>query len=300
MNQLIIETQPAGADIKRGKAFAGIDFGDNGVPIDMASLFLTGADLLLVDNFQRLQETGCKSLEAPPEREERIVRNMEKMVGVIKNLGAAFGREPAIIKTSDFMGGSRYSHVLQEASARIMKDDVLLKKALAAAPGKEKGTYESLIYTMNEAACCDMMAREQRCIKIGPLSEKAYDEVTAGVVPYLKFAYLEDAHPLRSGAVAQHYKTSGFQAEKRNRILLGEPLAISSSKLESACEGSLRSLARLGSEAKAARGGARITNEEIDGSQGRDLLRMTKGLVIENLLAPYNQARSPSPAYRAV
>ena len=127
--------------------------------------------------------------------------------------------------------------------------------------------------------------------KIGPSTEVVYDALIRDLGLDIGFAYLIDAYALGTKQPEKviHYIPNHKGKTGGQRLFLDEPLSIAESKILLGPEESSHYLLRLASIAGYHIGKNYLTKGEIDNLHGKKLKKITKNLVLENILKPYKE-----------
>ncbi len=261
--------------------FSGVNFGDN-LPVELVNIVLAGSDmqeynLLLVDEFQKMNG----------ENEDKIQRRKAKIKDGLERLSEVYGVRTGIIECSDFMHDSNFREVLDE-NREIIMGNGLYDKVLQTVPERFKKIGD-IQYPLNEIACVDYFARDGVEVKLGPGTEKAYDNIIREMGFNMGFAYFRDAFALgtKTPESVVHYLPKDKGQNNGQRIFLDEDSNKTLSKLSMGPDEANRYFLRLASAAGVRLGKDYLANEEIDKLYGKKLKRACKDYVRENILSPY-------------
>ena len=273
------------------KAFLGLGFGPEGVPIDVVPLHLLGRTLpdfklLVVDEFAKFNSHDAG-------------QEIQKLEEALDRLDGIYG-ETNRMKCSDFMGSRLYEGVLHELQPTIEFNEELRNLALETVPPKYRNRANVLDYTTNEIACVAYLYLTDGIrLKIGPDRERLYDELIRSLSKYvrytvgypgrdsvfpddLEFGYTIPAFSLRGKPITPYTTLSSS-----DRIFLNESEQDVVTKLITASEKGLRYFATIGCVASSILG----RYHDIKSVQTLDrtrLLDVTADVLINGIIRPYN------------
>jgi histidinol-phosphate aminotransferase len=267
--------------LEEKKAFLGMSFSYEGVPIDVTGLFLAGLEskeysILLVDEFLRFNKVSEKYISP-------ALNRMKRTLEALKNL---YEFEPEIMLSSEFMKSNGYKKVLEETKEQV-KECELADKLLQTVPEKYRASKDALRYPLNEIACVEFLRRTKGVeVKLGPPQEKKYDEVMQDLGLDIDFAYVLPAYALGTKEPEQvvHYVPNHKGKTNGQRLFLDEPLHKAMSKLLLGPEEASRYLLNLASFSGYRLGKDYLTEEEIDSLYGKKLKKIAKRFVLETYL----------------
>lgn len=259
-----------------------------GIPIDIVGLFLAGIDtkeysILIVDEFQRFNHV----------KEDDIKLGLQKIKRSLNVLSKIYDFRPNIIVSSDFMRTSEYKQTSESIERRISElglNDDLLKTV----PPKYR-TYENpCLYPLNEIACVDFLIKNQGIgVKIGPSKEHSYDSIMRKIGLNVNFAYVIDAYAL--GTENNHAESViHYIPEHRGtgqRLLLPDSMfRKEEDKIMLGPDEAARYFLTLASVSGHRLNKTYLSPEEIKQLFGKKLRKVSRNLVLENIIKPYQEA----------
>jgi len=284
--KLIESTSPENINLEEEISFMGIGFGYYNVPIDVVPLFLAGLytkqySILLVDEFQRFNNI-------PEEEIEIGLLNIRK---ALENLNSLYNFNPEVLIASDFMRSQGYKVVLKDIEERINNLN-LNEKLLQTVPEKFRNRKNSTIYPLNEIACVEFLRSSRNFeVKIGPSKEKVYDEIMQDLSLDVSFAYTIDAYALgtKEPEIVIPYIPTSRGINMGQRIFLNEDIKKSEAKLMLGPEEANKYLLKIASISGFLLNKEYSTEEEINNLKGKRLKKITKRLVLDNIILPYKK-----------
>ncbi len=261
----------------------GISYDTQGIPIDVLPIYLLNSfledfDLLVVDEFLKM---NGKSVE-------EVKYGREKLLQAIATFDSLYGFSSEPILCSDFMRSEEYLNTFQSTSERI-KDAGEEERILETIPLNKRHLPSARDYPVHELACVQFFSDQGFSLKIGPTKEKQYDEIMSSLGFEMEFAYLLDAMALgtKSPDSVVHYLPSSKGPNNGQRILLEDSLDKALTKLMQGSNDAMRYFNKIASVSGHLLGKDYRQLEEIELSHGKRLKRDTMRLVSDNILKPY-------------
>jgi len=277
------------------KAFFGVGFNGNGVPVDVAGVHLIGNlsghfSLLLTDEFPALNG----------ENPEDTAKGLQAMEKSLKTLGTVIAPVP-LLRCSDFFDTPAYREILGQVRSRVMTDKRLYPvsngKGYVIATDLQSATRDTIPrhlrgsdieYSLNEYACVGFLNAQGFGAKAGQDREKLYDGVMQHLFPGMSFVHAKKVYDL---SLAPKDVTQYAAKPGETRIFLDDTGDEAVGKMDSATPQTLRYLATIGAIAGDVSGRSYIEPKRIIGMQGERLRDAAARMVTENILAPYKRGR---------
>ena len=222
------------------KAFMGIGFGPEGVPIDIVQYHLLGRllpdfTLLVVDEFGKFNGSD-------PQESKKLEKALDRLDDI-------YG-ETSRIRCSDFMYCPEYRSVLERLQPTIEDNQELRRIAEKTVPVRYRNG--NLDYPINEVACVFYLYEQGFRVKIGPEKEEKYDKLMKcldengrygfrGSIGGMDFVYTIPAFSLTGNSVVPY-----VPSRPDERIFLDDSEEEVREKLKNADEKALQYLATIG------------------------------------------------------
>lgn len=283
LNELIEE-----ADTYNGqKAFMGIGVRPDGVPVDLLRVYLLGKVLsdytiLIADEFSSIRiagESGLNDLD--------LNHALRKYFNAFNLFQKVWPVPTEIISASDLINSNHYKEVCSSLRSRI--EDLMLERQISEIQTEWGADQEDRKrFAFNELSVIEFLRENQGItLKIGPHSEKKYDNIMAKLSPEMNFLYLHTAYALfQSDREPSPYSINDISMVPNKRILITDELDTVEEKLNLGTVEALRYFAVLGSLAGRAHGKECLTTEEILCLDGERLKDIAQSYVLDNVIAP--------------
>jgi len=270
------------------RAFFGLGFGIEGVPIDVVPIFQLGnlfsdLSLLVVDEFLKMNGV-----------DDRLVfLAREQLINALEALGTVYGEHPDVQLCSGFMHKEAYFDVYTEVKEAIVKDPALLQIVSDIVPESKRHLPTAKEYPFHELACIKYLADNGFVLKIGPSKEQEYVLPLDQLGISMDSAYLLDAYPVgaKDPEPIVHYAPKSRGKNNGQRIFLHESEEKVRAKLLGGSETALRYFCRIASVSGRLLGQEYLEQEEIDSLRRRRLKGRAIKLVLENIIRPYQEVR---------
>ena len=263
------------------KAFMGIGFGPEGVPLDIVQHHLLGKllhdfSLLVVDEFGKFNGSD-------PQESKKLEEALDRLDDI-------YG-ETRRIRCSEFMDLHEYRNILERLEPTIEDNQELRRIAEKTVPVRYRNG--NLEYPINEVACVFYLYEQGFRVKIGPEKEEKYDKLMKylnengkygfrKVIEGMDFIYTIPAFSLMGNDVVPYVPSRSDE-----RIFLGDSEDEIQEKLQDADEKVLRYLAIIGYVASGILGKS-YDMEELQSSGKRRLQELTTTALINGIIRPYN------------
>ena len=234
--------QPESAPVDQRTVMMGVGFGPQGVPIDIATAVLAAPDakqrlFLITDSFGLLNGTPPAAVES----------NAERLQVALARLLDLYGISGRIERCSAHMSTTEYLRAFSDCQA-VLEALHLQDLILNTVPERFRHLPHARTYPVHELAMTLYLSRAEGVqVKLGPGSERPYDQIMQRADFPVTFAYLVDALPIatRYPSAVVHY-IPGHRA-KGTRLMLHSPSTQAAVLLEQSHEDTLRYLLRLAS-----------------------------------------------------
>lgn len=258
-------------------------FGYQGIPLDLLSLFLVGLEtksyfLLIVDEFLRLNHVP----------EERITFGRNRLLKTLEAFASIYMYTPSFLFASSFMRSRNYERYFLSIQEQLGEN--LRRELIKTVPECYQERSE---YPVHEIACVryliDIYGFE---VKIGPSKEQCYDKVMKDLQIPISFAYVLDCYAFGTKHLESvvHYipnhKAGG------QRLYFDEDPNKTELKLMLGPDEAVRYVLTLASIAGNRLGKSCLTEEDRNMLYGKKLKKITRQLLLENILQPYHKVMS--------
>ena len=267
------------------KSFFGVGCGLQGVPVDVIAIHaLAGAaNVALLTTGKFLEFNGVSQDEA--------IHAESALVDVLRRLDTAYGSTSRVISCSDFMGTELYAKTFSSVCERVRSVPELEAQVAATVPDSKRACRSSREYPLHEIACVEYLVAEGFATKVGPSQEEQYDKIMRSLGTKIGFAYLVDAYALatRNPERVVHYAPHSRGISNGQRILFVDDERKVRQKLLQSREDALRYFGMLAGVAGALLGKQPLSTGELSEMPSRVLKREVVGLVLENIVQPYQE-----------
>lgn len=260
--------------MKDKNSFIGLGFGKK-VPIDIICLFLAGIEaktytILVVDEFQRINNVS----------ESLIKSGLGEIQYALSKLKKIYNFNPEVLLTSDFMHTEEYNSLLIETTEKC---EIL----------NENDRHKEYVrYVLNEIACTEFLRIKGAEVKLGPSKEKEYDTLMREIGLNIEFAYVIDAYALGTKELCSvvHYVPE-HRGINGQRVMIDDSVSSIESKLIIGPDDASNYFLKMASASGRVLGGKYFQEDEINRLKGNKLRKITRDLVIENIIKPYSEVR---------
>ena len=278
------------------KTFFGVGFGTGKqrLPIDLLPIYLLGYfipdyTLFIVDEFlrmnQKCQEQICS------EKNEDIEEGIERLLDTLDSFRKLYQFFPEILYSSKLMQTAQYPSVFDQVKRNLEKKG-LESAAARIVPEHRKAAARD--YPTHEFSCVQHLAEQGFEQKIGPTSEKAYDEIMQALEIPITFRYMLDSFALATPHTDRvvPYIPGSRGPNNGQRLYVDDNIKRVKGVLYGSCPDALRYMARIASASGILLGQRFLAKEELDALTGRKLTKETVGMVIENIYNPLMEGRT--------
>lgn len=235
----------------------------------------------IVDEFQRLNGFS----------EEQVVSGRAEIIAGLKAIGDIFGsRNPSII-SSEMMGDREYGFTYMRVSSKV-RGMSLERELMATVPERYRGERSALSYPLHEVACVAHLAGLGFKTKIGPTTERRYDQVIESIGTPISFNYLTPAYAL--GLQEEHevvHYSPNHLPKGGQRILLDDPDVTVRNKVMQGNESAVRALGSLAVAAATARGSVDERAGMLERAFKKPMKKAVARMVLDNIVRPYREMR---------
>jgi len=275
-------------DNARPKAFFGVGFGVERVPIDILpiyqlSCFIPEFTLLIVDEFLKLNGLEANQVESAKDH----------LLELIGDLSKIYGNTPHTILCSEFMQSEEYRKTFKTLKTEIVTNPDLENLVLETVPESKKHIESARDYPIHQFACVKHLSDRGFKLKIGPTKEQVYDVIMQMLGFNIDFAYILDAYALgtKSADKVVHYIPNSRGPNNGQRIFFGDSHHKVKSKLQQGCDEALRYFCKIASVSGIMLNQRYLASEEISGMYGKKLKREAIRLVLDNIIKPYMEVK---------
>jgi hypothetical protein len=176
--------------LTRRRCLFGVGYGSRGVPIEVAQILLAGKNakqfhLFIVDEFQRLN--GCDK--------HTVQLGKNKLNHALDVLSEKFKTDHIRSYASELLYQEQYQEIFTDLEEQVNFEG-LKETLLATVPIQYRNSRTACTYPLHELACVKYFCTQGYETKLGPSSEKKYDDVMGHLRFPIEFSYLADAFAL--------------------------------------------------------------------------------------------------------
>jgi chorismate mutase len=284
------------------KSFIGLDIGIDGIPIDLVKIALSGKVIhgntpanhstLIADSFASKLIAGESGLN---DVDLAYARN--NYVQAFTTLDSVFDTQSTVFLSSQIMKDVEYTRIFEEVQSAVTKRNMTNRLSHIAT---EHGTNcdDRLKYGLHELAHMSYFLEIDHLTKIGPQSERRYDEIYQTILPNMQFMYFFPTHSISQGknALAPH-RIDGIHSLSKDRILLTDDPQTVEEKLDISSLEAIQYFAILGSVAGRLRGRSCYTKTELESLDILSIREIAKEYLVDNIIAPFRHGKN-MPVYR--
>ena len=279
-----------------GKSFLGIGIGTDGVPIDLLRVHLLGNALdnytiLVADEFSSNRLVGESGLN-----DFDLQYALSNYLTTLKDFSNIWKNKAEIMFASEFMKNDEYQQILNQLKDEI-KQKRLEERIDHILTERGRDLEERRNFAINELAVIEYLKLNYSMnVKIGPHSEKKYDEVMKILASDMNFLYLNTVHALtRSTDEPSPYTVDKISSVPNKRILVTDDPDTVEEKLALGTSKALKYFAILGALAGKTLGKECKSNEEILQTIDYDkLLTLAQSYTLDNIIAPLRRSEGVS------
>ncbi len=267
------------------KAFSGVSYGHQGVPLDVIAVYLLTASfrectILIVDEFLKMNQVP----------DDLVMSGRENIRAVFTSLGEIYGITPEILLCSEFMKEKEYEKIYSEIYDPVNSDRELEQRILETIPLSKRGLPNAREYPLHEFACVMYLEKHRGIkLKIGPTTEIKYDQIMEKLGINVNYAYFQEAIALGTGdhiSSVIHYLPTSRGEYNGQRIFFEDEPRIVQRKLEQGNKTALLYFHRLGYLCGKLLGKDSASPEEVENLREHALRKKTIGIVLENIILP--------------
>lgn len=268
------------------KPFMGIGVGTDGVPIDLLLVHLLGRaldrfTLLIADEFSSSRIAGSAGLNDADLG--YAMKKYDYSLNMFQKVWPTSGRR---IISSSFMNSEDYALTLTGVEEMLAAKGISPQlPKLQTEWGKDEP--DRIRYALNELAVIEFLRQtEGITVKVGPSSERKYDELMKLLSPEMKFLYLHPTFALHQlGEETSPHSIENITSIPNKRILLSDDPDTVEEKLNMGGLNALRYFAVLGSLAGRAMGhNCHSASEILEMPQGR-VAELAQAYLLDNVVA---------------